>query len=554
MVFHQTEIGTIPTSMDEVMIGSAAMLRASNPKYVLILGLCEGEFPATVNEIGLFSSGDRSKLSELGLTLSNDSNIRSSDELMYVQRAFSAPSHGLFLFTSTSDAGGKSRNLSLALNRVLSLFEALTPHRFSGDDLRYLVGAPRSSVGHLRNLGNSKEAIALREALSEHLQDVKKLSVAESSTPTCRISGETAAEVTGSTIRFSSSRFEKYVECPFNYYCTYVLGLREKKQANFRVSQMGTFVHFILEQLLKFAITLDENGERPDDETLIKRTEETVAEYIEKICPTEYRHSRRLNHLYTRLKRLSLLMVRNIVEEFSQSDFEPAFFELNTNGKDGNPTPMEFVLEDGCRVSFAGIIDRVDLLKKDDEVYIRIVDYKTGTKVFSTKDVDRGINIQMLLYLFTLCRNTNAEFKKRIGLPEEKSPIPAGIMYLSANVPVIQVEQYEEEQSILKKASDSLKRSGLILNDEEILRAMNHNLSPKFLAGIKKNEKDGQLTGNALTSSETFQSLWEQIQSVVEKITADLRGGIADATPIQHKATSPCSYCKMKPICRKTDH
>lgn len=551
-VFRKMDIGTIPTSVDEVTIGSASMLRASNPKYVFVLGLCEGEFPAQIHDMGVFSEGDRSVLAELGMELATNEGMRASDELMYVHRAFSAPSHGLFLFTSVAELNGKGRTPSLPFNRVQALFSNLKPHRYIGSDLTYIVGAPAATASYLRTLPSTEDALALQEALAPYLPHTKELSSASASEATCRIDTELAKETLGTNLRFSSSRFETYVSCPFQYYCTYVLGLREKKNADFRVSHMGTFVHYVLEQLLRAATSLNEDGTFPNDEALIKMTESTVEEYVERICPNEFKQSRKFRHLYTRLKRLSLLMVRNIVEEFSQSEFTPAFFELNTNGRDGNPPPMEFVLKDQTRVSFSGIIDRVDVLKKDGEVYIRIVDYKTGTKQFSLEDVRHGINIQMLLYLFTLCRQTNTEFCRELGLKEDQSPSPAGVVYLSANIPVIQSEDYDQESHILEQAADSLKRSGILLHDEEILLAMNNELSPKFLAGIKRN-KDGDLVGSALTDRESFRTLYEQISETVETIAHKLRDGVADAEPIAYKGKDPCAYCAMKPICRKLE-
>ncbi|MBE6545826.1 MAG: hypothetical protein E7668_00100 [Ruminococcaceae bacterium] len=552
MVFGKTQIGSIPTSVDEVMLGSAAMHRASDPKYVLILGLCEGSFPAAVNDTGLFSRGDRSALSALGIELSSDTDTRASDELMYVHRAFSAPSHGLFLYTCAAEASGKSRTPSLPFNRVRALFPDLIPHRYSGHDLRYSVGGPKSAVAHLRPLVQTAEGAALKEALKEHLPASLSLSVARSNDPICRVEPSLADSTVGRSIRFSSSRFETYVSCPFQYYCTYVLGLRERKKAAFRSSDMGSFIHYILEQLLRFAIQRDENGELPSDEELIRRAEKTVAEYIGRICPAELRSSKRLRHLYSRLKRLALLMVRNIVEEFSGSEFEPAFFELVTNGKDGNPSPMELLTETGGRITFSGIIDRVDVLHKNGETFLRVVDYKTGAKAFSAEDVRHGINIQMLLYLFTLCRNTNSDFAKRLSLADGQAPVPAGVIYLSAAIPVIQAEEYDREDAVLEKASDSLKRSGLLLNEEAILRAMSAELSPKFLAGIKKN-KDGSLVGDALSDRARFDALYEQIKTTVETITEELRGGVADAAPNPHVKRDLCGTCKMKPICRRVE-
>lgn len=551
-VFTRTEIGSIPTSMDEVTIGSAAMLRVSNPKYVFILGLCEGEFPSHVHDMGLFTSGERNTLTELGIELSSDDEIRSSDELMYVQRAFSAPSEGLYLFTSVAELNGRGRNPSLPFNRVRAMLPDVIPHRFVGYDLRYLAGAPRSAAAHLRTLKHSAEGQALREVLKEYFSKAESMSTASASQPECQIDPQITETLFGENIRLSSSRFETYIECPFNYYCTYILGLREKKHADFRASSMGSFVHYILEQLIRFAVAGTEDRAFPDDEELIRMTELKVEEYIQRICPSELQASLRLRHLYLRLKRLALLMVRNIVEEFSHSRFQPVFFELPTNGRDGNPSPMEICLDGGGRVSFSGVIDRVDILKRDDEIYVRIVDYKTGSKSFSIDDVERGINIQMLLYLFTLCRNSASEFSRKLGLMDGKTLNPAGVVYLSANIPVLQAEGYENEEELLAQASKALKRSGLLLNDEDILLAMNSELSPQFLAGIKKN-KDGLLVGSALADRADFQSIYDKIEAVIKNITEELRGGIADAVPMTANGKNPCSYCHMKPICRRID-
>ena len=551
-VFKHTDIGTIPTSVDEVTIGSAAMLRAANPKYVLILGLCEGEFPAGSKDSRLFSDGERAILSDLGIELSGDGDIRSSDELMYVQRAFAAPSHGLFLFTHLADSDGKSKAPSLPFNRVKAMFHDYTPHRFEGSDLNYLCGSAKSAIAYVRNQKTDEEKRILLEALKDHIPHAEEMAQCRTSNPRCVVDPKNAPMLTEKELSFSSSRFEAYVSCPFQYYCTYVLGLRERKQASFRASNMGTFIHYLLEQLLRFAIEPNEDGQLPDDATLIRKTEETVNEYVERICPIELRQSRRLKHQYTRLKNLSLLMIKNIVTEFSHSKFRPVYFELPTDGKNENPTPMVFEQPNGCKVSFHGIIDRVDVYQHNGQVYIRVVDYKTGTKRFSLDDVEHGVNIQMLLYLFTLCRNPESEFCRSLGVGEGNAPLPAGVLYFSSNIPVLNAEQFEESEKIMDEAASSLKRSGLLLDDEEILLAMNDELSPKFLAGIRKVKKTNSLSGDALTSAEKFNELYGQIETTVNRITDEMRKGVAHAKPVRYKKSkNPCDYCKMKTICRK---
>ena len=483
-IFDRTDIGTIPTSVDEVIIGSAATLRASNPKYTFVLGLCEGEFPAAVNDTGLFSSAERSTLEELGLEFSTDTDTRASDELMYAQRAFASPSCGLYLITSSAEYSGRSRSPSMPFTRALALLRDYEPHKFSGNDLSYLVGAPRSAISHMRTLGGTSEGMSLKKALSEHIPSIERISDLPVSAENYSLSEDTVNATLGKETAFSSSRFEKYVQCPMSYYCSYVLKLREKVSSDFLSSDMGTFVHAILEKLISFATTPKENGELPTDSEIVERTEAEVIEYIDRISPLELKRSKKLSHVYKRLKDLALLMVRNIATEFAASDFTPEFFELSIDGEGTNPKPMEFIHDDGSKFSFVGKIDRVDVLRKDGKVYVRVIDYKTGTKSFSLDDVEHGINTQMLLYLFMLCKTPGSSFCNELGLDKDDTPIPAGIMYLSANIPTIQSLTHEGEDSVRGKAEGELRRSGLLLSDPEILSAMNRELSRKFLAGI----------------------------------------------------------------------
>lgn len=554
-VFSKTEIGTIPTSVDEVTIGSAATLRVGNPKYAFVLGLCEGEFPAAQKEPGLFGDHEKKTLAELGVTLSENTDTRSSDELMYVLRAFSAPSHSLYLFTHAGEIGQKTKTPSLPFLRISKLFPHITPRVYRPTDLSGAIGAPQSAVSHLRALRGTKEGTTLQTALLPYIDGLPERISAESYSPNETLSKEVAERVTGETMNFSFSRFESFVKCPFGYYCTYVLGLRESKKAKFRLQDMGSFVHEILEMLLRFAVTEESDGSFPNAETLRAKAEEIVNDYLDRTLPFDKKASGRLSHLCDRLKKLSLLIVHNLIEEFSHSEFRPAFFELSLNGKDGNPPPMVLTSDDGkTRVSFHGVVDRVDLLKKDGEVYIRVVDYKTGTKDFRLEDLSYGINTQMLLYLYTLCLSQNGNFAEKIGIEDGKAPLPAGVVYLSSNIPVIEAEDYTPEEDIEVLAEQKLNRSGLLLQDETILRAMHDALSPAFLPGVRT-AKDGSLgENNRLISAEGFANVFENIRKTVLAIADELKGGRADATPIRYRDLDPCAYCPSRAICRNVSN
>ena len=67
----------------------------------------------------------------------------------------------------------------------------------------------------------------------------------------------------------------------------------------------------------------------------------------------------------------------------------------------------------------------------------------------------------------------------------------SGIKHKRSFAASVKLYSYKTVKAVLqcpiwKKAAASLKRSGLLLADEDILHAMNDELSPAFLAGIKK--------------------------------------------------------------------
>jgi ATP-dependent helicase/nuclease subunit B len=160
----------------------------------------------------------------------------------------------------------------------------------------------------------------------------------------------------------------------------------------------------------------------------------------------------------------------------------------------------------------------------------------------------------MLLYLFTLCRSQSAEFKKAIGCSNEKDALPAGVIYLSANISLLDIDDYEESDEIIKRAADELDRSGILLDNGNVLLAMNEDLNKNFLAGVKRNTKDGMIVGSALASSEQFTQIYSQLESVIIKLATELRSGNAAANPLKHGKSIPCEYCSLKPFCRNTNN
>jgi len=551
-LLDNTDMGSLPTRQDEVTIGSASMLRADSPRLVIVMGLNDGEFPADVSDAGILSAADRITLADLGIELSADRAVRSSEELFYVYRAFTAPSEKLMLTCSETTASGGRREPSVPFLRTASLFGGIIPRDYDGGSALARLQTPEIALEYLKSLGDTPVASALRSSLSklDGIKDAVKALDIPLSDADCAVSPETAHELFGDRLSISQSRLETYSRCHFNYFCDYVLGLREDSRAEFAASQTGDFIHHIMEKFMRESIRDGKfNCDFTDDEAK-ELARSIIADYAARIIPDSDERAERLSYLFSRLERIALMMIINIRREFSHSLFSPSFFELKIDGTDPIfPDAASIDTGNGTEVSLRGIVDRVDLFRRGKDVYIRVVDYKTGSREYSPADVADGLGLQLLLYLFTLCKCDSPEFRNALGCPPDGKIYPAGALYLSANMPVITVDGDIDEGEIRREAEKAIKRSGPLLSDDVILEAMNDEFDPSYLGGVKKT-KDGVTKGKNLLSSEEFDQLYDSINTTLTEISDEMRSGAASAVPKISKGKSPCDWCVYSAVCR----
>ena len=143
------------------------------------------------------------------------------------------------------------------------------------------------------------------------------------------------------------------------------------------------------------------------------------------------------------------------------------------------------------------------------------------------------MDIQLLLYLFTLCSDKNRHFFANSDGVIPDSVLPAQAMYISP-----------EEDT--KGGRITPLRTGMILADEEILQAAaSASIDTNFLpTGISK-DKDGTLKGNALYDQEGIDGLERMLHQIILEQASALYSGNASRTP----SSAGCQYCDMRTSC-----
>ena len=238
-----------------------------------------------------------------------------------------------------------------------------------------------------------------------------------------------------------------------------------------------------------------------------------------------------------------MVFVQALAEEMRQSQFRPAAFELPV-GMDGGTV---IALDEDTDVLLRGVVDRVDLYDAaDGKKYVRIVDYKTGSKSFSMEDIRRGIGVQLLIYLFSVWKS---------GLPGVKSDDlqPAGAVYFSVKPSVLSEKRMPSPEDAVEHAKNAIEKSGILLAEEEILRAMDAELSGKY-APVKSTSAGLKGMGGTvcLETVEEFGKLQSELESILCKIFEEMKSGNAGAEPVRIGDRNPCTWCEHRYICKRT--
>lgn len=553
LILDETDIGRIPGTVDEVVSGDASLLRAAG-RHIYLIGANEGIFPLAPADDGIFTDSDRETLASVGVALSGGLDHRAVDERFYFYRALTSASNSVTVVWSSSDLSGHAQKPSFGVTRLRALFPRAKVIKYAALPIEDRLWGKAMLPEFIAETDGTPLGAALREYAAEDPLLSKR--IGRLSIPLCDsdavLSRETCDGLMPGDLALTQSRLDAYVLCHFSYFSKYILKLEEKKPAVFGAADIGTFIHHILEN---FVARAEEKGGISDitDAELDEMVEDIIADYMKTVCriAPDFTGSR-LAHLFARLRRSSLLLCKNIVSEFSRSRFKPAFFELPIR----HPAPDEVAVEplsvklsDGSSAYLYGVADRVDILHHDDKYYVRVVDYKTGSKDFSLDDVSMGLNLQMLLYLFSIEKN-GASPKNAMEFVKGSEIVPAGVLYFSAGVPTLTLDAEASPEEVEKMASDKLSRRGLLLDDAEVLAAMEPELSGTYLPIRQK--KDGTFSGSdSLTSLEGFKTLLASIEETVKGIGNEIKRGNASAKPLRDKKHDACAFCEMHPFCRR---
>ena len=560
--FTNEEIGVIPVALDQVNIGDVARIKGRDVKVLYIVGINDGVLPSSKKDEGILSDNDRNILSEMGVDLASTTRNKIFEEQFLLYTALTISSDYLMLSYPMADFEGKSLRPSIVIPRIKkilpNLVEESSLYDLSGrrDKLNKVISpiptfnelilAMRKSYDEEEVEEYWREVYKWFKQNPEYEDKVKNIFKGlDYSNLKNQVNRNYLRELYANEdgkLMFSVSRLEKYAECPFSYFVQYGLKAKNRKIYEFTPPDLGSFVHDILDlftnRVKKEGILWSELNNDKCKEIVSNLIDMRLNEQTNSILNS----SKRFKYLSQRFKRVISKSVTVMAEQIGKGEFEVFKTEFDFGSyKTGEAITLD--LQNNEKVYLQGRIDRIDTLDLDGQTYVRIIDYKTGAKKFDLNELYYGLQMQLLVYLDAIIKNSKYILEKQV--------IPGAVLYFKVDDPIIKSKKEMTAEEVETEVLEELKLKGLVLKDAKVVKAMDRDIEGYSLVIPAAFKKDGDFKSTSdVVTEEEFTLLREYVNKKMISLCEDMLCGDIKIEPTKQANRSYCEYCDFSSICQ----
>ncbi|WP_338547554.1 PD-(D/E)XK nuclease family protein [Emergencia sp. JLR.KK010] len=547
----QLEIGVLPPTADDILMGTMQRTRSGQVKAVVIIGANEGLLPANASSEGLFSMEELEFFAEEGKEICKVEKIRVMEEQLAIYRNLSKASDYLWISYSASDGDGKESRPSEIIDTLRRLFPNLTVQTdvVSSGDLDAVVGG---RVNTLRHLTEALLSVRRGEKIDSRWKAVihwyqchepeslQRVSEGLSFTNAQKdISPELASllykKEMNLPMTLSPSRLEKFSRCPFSHFIAYGLRPQERRIYEASSREIGDIYHRCLMEVSRKLTVEDRWDSISEDEC------RSFVSDIAKLEAANYREGifdfgNEERYKTRRIEDTCFHVCWALVEQVRAGNIKKSLYEVPF-GRERSIAPIEVNLGSST-VYIEGKIDRLDILEGD---RVKIVDYKTGKETFNEKEARAGYRLQLMLYL---------------KAAQEKVRRPAGVFYFhiaDQRVDLTGTEREKFFEKISKEMRKFFRLSGIMVDSGAVIEDIAGEFSGfSDILPLRRNTA-GEVSATSegfLLSDEQFEQLQADVDVQIEKLCRQLSDGRIAIHPKKTEKQSPCTYCDYKGICR----
>lgn len=546
-LFRTVTYATPPRTLDAVLIGQTGRSRLRDPKVVFVIHCSEGVFPSTGLSADLFSEREYRLMEEKEIVIRKALQKILADERFAVYKTLSAASQELYLTYPLVNTGNQKNYPSFVISQIQEMFSNGTTLLQTEQQipLHYYATTLQSAYYHyVRNFSDRTTEIATMQCiLQKHPVYQQKIAYLQN------VHQEVSFKITnpqimerlmGKQITMTASKLEHYLLCPFQFFCESALHLYQRQKIRLDPAGQGTLIHFCLEQVLRrykreIFLSLTETE-------LMQLLEELTNQFWREMLGGDFSKEPRSYATYAYVQKQLLITLLHIQAELRQTMFYPKYLELPIRRNNTAFPPLKAHTQDGHSLQVEGIVDRVDTCQINGRTCVRVIDYKSGTKEFSFGNLLYGLDMQMLIYLFSIVYNQTPLQNAQIG----------GILYMPAGG-VKEKQERGEKKSKAEQEQAAYKMNGLLIQNPEIIRSMEPDGNGVYIPAKLKAGENGawELDTKAGTylSESAFRALYRYVMETLKQTAQQIYQGDIAANPLILQKKNTCQYCMYQDIC-----
>lgn len=561
--FEEIKVGVIPATIDQVVIGDITRSRLEAVQVLFFVGVNEGVVPQRKSNGSLLTDRDRAVFKAMNLELAPTAKEDGCIQKFYLYLMLSKPSRRLVLTYAGMTCDGKSQRPGSLVGEVCKLFPEL--ELLDGTKVDWPIRTPRDGVellaGELRRMREGREEpnVARWEStLSQekflelychflrheaYEEKVKALVKGAFYSYEERGIGRAAARALyGQNLQGSVTRLEQFASCAYAHFLKYGLELLERQEYELEAVDMGNLFHQSIDRC--FAVMKEEGRDWREltEESRKELVKTCVAQVTESYGNTIMGSSARNSFLAGRVERITDRTIWALAEQVKKGDFVPAEFEVSFSALD-NLKAMRIRLSEDEELWLKGRIDRLDLCQDEEHVYVKIIDYKSGTTTFDLAALYYGLQLQLVVYM-------DAAIEMEEKAHPHKEVVPAGIFYYHINDPVAEGQEGITQEDIEKQILKQLRMNGLVNSELEIINHLDREIERESDV-IPVAVKDGyvQESRSSVASTRRFDALRKYVNKKLQKAGQEILAGSADVRPYKQGIRTACDYCPYHPVC-----
>ena len=559
-----SDMGLIPPTLDQVIVGSAERTRLPKISALIVLGANDGILPAKKDEDSLLTDSERASLSALGTQLAPDSRQQSLQGPFLMYSILTQPERFLCLFYRTDSSDGQALKPSVIVERVRSLFPKVS-ERFANDgENRCLpVTIPKAifskigaSLRRLRAGSNTTDYEAVLLAyfrkspqFSQRLMRLEQVSFEKTSR---RFLSQKSIDMLYFSEMFSDvSRLERYMQCPFAYFAHYNLRLRSRRHFTATAPDYGNFYHEVLKDVSSNITLRRFTWHDLSLAQIDEITDQAVAKIAPQVANGVLLSTPRYEYIVGRMARIAKRSIWALAQHLRRGSFTPIASELGF-GINAAISGITIETSNGRKLMLQGRIDRVDVFDSDGKRYVKIIDYKSGNASFDISNIYMGTQLQLMMYLDIFIK-TGHEFFSNAGGASSMIPelTPAAVLYFKPDDPILDEEKLRGGE-LLDELLGKFRMNGLVLADDTVIGAMDSGLSGRSDIIPVHVKADGNFSarGTKIADEAEFTKLRNAVTSKAAEIAGRMSDGDIDVKPItKPNGATSCEYCDYANIC-----